>query len=145
VKSTIILADQHKYTIKISGTYSNWDGAYWAQYGVCTGKPDTGAVYPIEGVGNSLVGQDAFYWYAIPKGPGTKGFCGNFVPPSADKFLTFNTGGGATFFPYTPSPAFDSKHTYVLTLVGKGFPLVIDLKDDYYQDNRGKLKIEIIP
>jgi hypothetical protein len=145
VKSTVNLTDQHIYTINISGNYSNWDGAYWAQYGICTGKPDKAPVFPIEGLGNSPVGQDAFYMYAIPGGPGTKDFCEKFVPPSVDKFLTFNTSGDTTFFSYTPAPAFDANHSYVIKLIGRGYPLVIDLKDDYYQDNRGKLKIEIIP
>ena len=144
-KSTIALADQHEYTIRISGTYSNWNGAYWAQYGICAGTPDKAPAFPIKGVGNSPVGQDAFYWYAIPKGPGTKGFCGTFVPPSADQFLTFNTSGDTTFFAYTPAPAFDANHSYVLTMMGRGYPLVIDLRDEDYSDNQGELKIEVVP
>ena len=145
VKSTITLADRHVYSVKISGTFSNWNGDYWAQYGICAGTPDKAPVFPIPGLGASPVGQDAFYWYAIPKGPGTSGFCGTFVPPSADIYLTFNTTGDTTFFAYTPVPAFDASHSYVMTLTGKGHPLVIDLRDDNYTDNRGEFKIEILP
>jgi hypothetical protein len=145
VKSTVSLADQHQYSIKISGTFSNWNGDYWAQYGICTGTPDKAPVFPIQGLGASPVGQDAFYWYAIPKGPGTKGFCGTFVPPSADSYLTFNTAGDTTFFAYAPVPAFDASHSYVITLTGQGYPLVIDLRDDDYKDNQGEFKIEVLP
>jgi hypothetical protein len=89
--------------------------------------------------------SDAFYWYAIPKGPGTSGFCGNFVPPSADSFFTFNTTGDAAFVAHAPTPTYDTSHSYVITLIGKGFPLAIHLRDDNYTDNQGELKIEVLP
>jgi hypothetical protein len=144
VKSKMILVDGHTYTIRISGTYSNWDGAYWAQYGVCAGTPDTAPVYQRLNTANSPVGQDAFYWYAYPKGPGTVSLCGKATPPAPDKFLKFSLNGGSTFYYWVSVPDYNSSHTYTITWVGKNFPLIIDLNDTDFSDNQGMFKIEIL-
>jgi hypothetical protein len=144
VKSKMILVDGHKYTIRISGTFSNWDGAYWAQYGVCDGTPDAAPAYPIAGVAKSPVGQDAFYWYAYPKGPGSVGLCGKITPPTPATILKYSVEGGSNSFSYSPAPEYNTSHTYTITLIGKNFPLTVDLNDTDYLDNQGTLKIEII-
>ena len=144
VKSKMILVDGHKYTIRISGTYSNWNGSYWAQYGVCDGTPETAPAYPIPSVAKSPVGQDAFYWYAYPKGPGSVALCGKVTPPAPATFLKISLDGGSNSFSYYPPPDYNTSHTYTITLVGKNFPLTIDLNDTDYLDNQGTLKIEII-
>jgi len=140
----MILVDGHKYTIRISGTYSNWNGSYWAQYGVCDGTPETAPAYPIPSVAKSPVGQDAFYWYAYPKGPGSVALCGKVTPPAPATFLKISLDGGSNSFSYYPPPDYNTSHTYTITLVGKNFPLTIDLNDTDYLDNQGTLKIEII-
>ena len=149
VTSTIILASDHAYSVMLSGMFSNWDAVYWRQYGLCAGTPEPKPMFPSEKVTNSPVGEDPFYWFAFPKGPGTQDYlCGKkpVTVPSVDTgLLQFSLNGGALFAQYPQAPLYNPAHTYTISLVGKGYPLIIQQRDDQLADNRGQVKIDITP
>jgi hypothetical protein len=148
VTSTITLADGHTYTLQFTGTFSAWDPYYWGQYGTCGGKPEPKPMFPSIGIGNGPVGEDPFYWFAFPGGPATKTFpCAKTIlkTPSADTFWKYSLNGGSAFAGYGPVPPYNPEHTYTITLVGRGHPLILQQLDDYAVDNRGRIKIEITP
>jgi hypothetical protein len=144
-KSSILLVKGYQYSIKISGTFSYWEPDYWTVYGVCAGTPDTSPIFPSEGVTNGPVGQDGFYFYAFPEGPGTTEICGKSKPPFLYGFIEISNDGGVSYFAPDPPLGFNKSHVYEFGVVGRGKSLLIKFNDSRYEDNRGQLKIEITP
>jgi hypothetical protein len=144
-KSNITLINGQSYSVRITGTFSLWDDNTWKK-GACSGTPEGSPMYPSQGVVNGPAGNDAIFFFAVPRGydAATPQWCAWKLPSDAD-YIEFNTDD-IKFYKLGPiNSTYNKSHQYEYRIYGKGKPLKIMLTDSNYSDNRGRLKIEITP
>ena len=146
VKSKIVLLYGRPYRITMSGTYSHYVAEHWIRYGLCWGKSELKPFFPSPDVTNGQVGADPEYRFAHPN---YSGGCSNgklFTPNDGVSWIVFSLDNGGDFPNPDPiSKGYREDHTYVYSIFGRGFPLIVRLNDDPYEDNYGQIKINIDP
>jgi len=144
ISSTMVLENQQRYRVTISGTWSTWHPSWWAS--LCKGVPEAKPQYESPGRPNGNVGADAAYVFARPQ---RSQLCGQqeTLPVLASGQLPLrmkfnpNDVEGQLLVPdvqvYQPS------HVYVYTVIGEGYPVELYIRDDATSENYGILKIRI--
>lgn len=140
--SQVVLHQEQKYRITMSGTYSQWVPPQWTDQGVCIrGKAELLPMYPSPAKTNGPVGADPFYRFARPfYGPCEKVLdLGETISP-----MMFSLDGGNYYSISVPMVALYRKdHAYIYEVVGQGYPLKVRLDDAVLDDNYGQIFIMI--
>ena len=143
-----VLQNGQRYTITIVGSFSYWFASDWQTYGACNGSaPENMPVFPSPGTTNGLVGHDAAWHFAGPKG-GLSDCSGTF--PRVTNPLGISLDGGSTTSDLVvddPGTSPNPSHTYHYSVGGQGKTVVFSFDDSKTVDNYGILKftIELAP
>lgn len=128
------------YRMFIQGTYSIWDSEW--NSGSCAGTSEEAPMFPSAGALNGVVGVDAQFYFAVPKG---SALCNETIPGSGGT-PDISLDGGNDFDnpePISPPSAPAADHRYEYEIVGQGHAVMFEREDSPSSDNYGILKITI--
>jgi len=141
--SKVVLQQGEKYSVILSGTFSNWGPTQWTTSGMCWGISEPRPMFPSLNKGNGQVGADPYHFFGHPN---QGGGCvnGQLVNEFAEKSEIMLSVDGQNYAILDPIiKEFREDHTYSYTVTGQGHPLSVKLDDTPLDDNYGQIFVII--